>query len=290
MTTLYYMPIAGVKTCPLVFSNFLSLAETKIIINQPSKKLCDERGRPGHVGSQGVKGCMNRDLLLLPCIQCRVLKARKAMNLSICRLPKKWYYQWFSRMLSAFHWRISSWRYVQGGSGLDPGEWRGRVKFWGRSNRSQSYTGCLEQGGLRKPTSIWYKWQYSLTVIKTSTLLQWARDSLWFFWNHWPLQKIIPTQCQCLSNATQTCLLHCLPGMFYMFSTPTRPRPFQVTKILYTYYFFGIDMVFKRENLPLRWKIVLDFILSEFHQLLLNLVEGAYNTHFIKYLQWSCLT
>lgn len=83
------MPIAGVKTGPLVFSNFLSLAEAKIIINQPSKKLCDERGRPGHVGSQGVKGCVIRDLLLLPCIQCTVLKARKAMNPRICRLPKK---------------------------------------------------------------------------------------------------------------------------------------------------------------------------------------------------------
>ena len=63
-----------------------------------------------------------------------------------------------------------------------------------------------------------------------------------FFWNHWPL--IIPTQCQCLSDATQTCLLHTSHGC----STHSFPLPFQVTKILYTCYLFGIDMVLKRES------------------------------------------
>lgn len=63
MTVLYPMPTARVKTGPLVFSHFLSLAEAEIIIlsaSLPRTRAIREEGQV-HAGSLGVKVCVIRD-------------------------------------------------------------------------------------------------------------------------------------------------------------------------------------------------------------------------------------
>ena len=57
------MSTAGVKTGPLVFSHFLSVAEAEIIILSASllrTRAIREEGQV-NAGSRGVKGCMIRD-------------------------------------------------------------------------------------------------------------------------------------------------------------------------------------------------------------------------------------
>lgn len=55
-------------------------------VSQPSEELCNKRGRPGSRGKSGCERLHDQRLPLLPGIQGPVLTARKAMDLSICRL------------------------------------------------------------------------------------------------------------------------------------------------------------------------------------------------------------